>query len=595
MSRLSPFTSVLIAGLMLASLPVFSNPAAAAEGEAPLARALRERFEVLPIRGGVVLRPLAERSDIVGIEISEGEVAVDGETVEAQSLPELIGEPEASLLLRLVDLDEEELRALFAPPAPPLAPGAPPVDPIAPVEPTAPVPGVAPVPSVAPPAPPAPSGLRRGGSKVVFGSTAVVEADEDVDEVVSIGGSARVHGRVRGDVVAVGGSVEVEGRVDGEVVAVGGPVSIGPEARVRGEITSVGSTVTRAQGAETGPVNEVTTPWFGGPWNWGAWDGNIAEEIIEEIHKPSRAEKNFSQFSSDLEELVHRVVFLVALWLMGALAALVAPRSFKSTADAIGAAPIMAPVVGLLTALLFFPLVAVVTVLLVISIVGIPLVLLVPFALVAFVVLWLFGLAAAVARVGSLLESRLGRSGVGQPIALALGLVLLGGFGVAAHLIDLADGRSDLLGVLSGLLGFTYFCAMAWAWFAGLGGLLLARFQPATPVPPAWAVAPVAWPPAGAAAVATPMTPEPSVGPSPVPRWSEDEFLAAAEEERQRAAESPAATDDDGRYAGYPEASADSVVEPPSEAPLSDVVEDETDERADEDTRGTRKPGDAGE
>jgi cytoskeletal protein CcmA (bactofilin family) len=554
-------------GALLVVLLASGTSAAAAES--PLARAVRDRFEVLVIRDGVVLRPLNETVQVVGIEIRDGEIAIDGEVVEVDALPELVGEPEASLLMRLVDLEGAELREVFAPPAPPAPTPAPDVETTPTVAPTPQVPPVSAVPGVAPvppaPRPPPPVQIRSGGSKVVFGSSAVVDADEEVEEVVAIGGSATVHGKVLRDVVAVGGSVEIEGEVGGNVTAVGGPVELGPNAVVDGEITSVGSTVETAPGAEHGKINEVSAPWLGGLLNLDRLDKGIGPRIIEGIEEAAKDHQ--SRFARDFEELVHRVVYLVVLGLLGALGAIVAPRAFRATGAAAGRSPLMAPVIGVLSALLFFPLLVIVTILLVISIVGIPLVLLVPFAAVAFLVLWVFGFAATVARVGELIESRLGRSGAALPIVLALGLIAVGGFGVAAHLIDLADGRSDILGFLSGVLGFSYFCLMAWAWFTGLGALLLARFQPVG-TPAAWAAAPAAAGWAGPAPTPSPVvtTPDPL---DPAKPWTEEEFLEAAQAELDRTTAEPApqgSTDDaTGDEAAPAQATSEATEDEPAE------------------------------
>lgn len=78
--------------------------------------------------------------------------------------------------------------------------------------------------------------------KVVrLGDNIIIEPGVEVDGVVSIGGSVRVYGRVRGDVVAIGGSVFLgeQSIVRGDVVSVGGPVVKQPGAQVHGKITSV--------------------------------------------------------------------------------------------------------------------------------------------------------------------------------------------------------------------------------------------------------------------------------------------------------------------------------------------------------------------
>ena len=76
---------------------------------------------------------------------------------------------------------------------------------------------------------------------VRLGDNIIIEPGIEVEDVVSIGGSVRVYGRVRGDVVSVGGSIFLGelSVVHGDVVSVGGPVVKQSGAQVHGKITSV--------------------------------------------------------------------------------------------------------------------------------------------------------------------------------------------------------------------------------------------------------------------------------------------------------------------------------------------------------------------
>lgn len=84
--------------------------------------------------------------------------------------------------------------------------------------------------------------------RVMVGEDIVVRADEDLNEVVCIGCSIEVLGRVRGDAVAVGGSISVVGEVDGDAVAVFGDSDIA--GRVGGSSTTVLGSVILRPGAE---------------------------------------------------------------------------------------------------------------------------------------------------------------------------------------------------------------------------------------------------------------------------------------------------------------------------------------------------------
>ena len=74
---------------------------------------------------------------------------------------------------------------------------------------------------------------------VVIGRDAELKAGETADVVVVIGGSAKVHGKVREGVVVIGGDVEVDGDVGDAVVAVLGSVRVGQGAELHQDVVAV--------------------------------------------------------------------------------------------------------------------------------------------------------------------------------------------------------------------------------------------------------------------------------------------------------------------------------------------------------------------
>jgi len=78
---------------------------------------------------------------------------------------------------------------------------------------------------------------------VRFGQDIVIPADKVIEgNVVTLGGSITVYGRVKGDVTAVGGSVSVRDSavVEGDAVSVGGSTTASEGARIQGSNVSVG-------------------------------------------------------------------------------------------------------------------------------------------------------------------------------------------------------------------------------------------------------------------------------------------------------------------------------------------------------------------
>ena len=92
------------------------------------------------------------------------------------------------------------------------------------------------------------------------GESITIDADQTVGgDVVSIGGSVTVFGRVRGDVVAIGGEVTVKdgGRVDGDAVSIGGRVNREPGSYIGGQnvgMSFVPAGIFAPHGGTRGPI-----------------------------------------------------------------------------------------------------------------------------------------------------------------------------------------------------------------------------------------------------------------------------------------------------------------------------------------------------
>ena len=85
---------------------------------------------------------------------------------------------------------------------------------------------------------------------VMFGQNVELKAGDSADVVVVIGGSAKVHGKVRQAVVTIGGSSEVDGEVGDAVVAVMGNVHLKPGAKINKDAVAVMGTLTVDSGVK---------------------------------------------------------------------------------------------------------------------------------------------------------------------------------------------------------------------------------------------------------------------------------------------------------------------------------------------------------
>ena len=385
------------------------------------------RYQVLPLRGGIALLPKYGDTDIQSLELSDGQIAVNGAPVTGAELDQRVG-VDAADIRRLSFMEANARRVLF---------------------------GIGPSPTTV-------EGILPDTAAA---DTTLVEEDDYEDEEgfdvdgsgdrVRVGGGVQVaEGEViEGDVVAVGGSVRVDGAVEGDVVAVGGSVRLGPNAVVDGDVTSVGGTVHRDPGAVIhGTVDEVA---FGAPHvAWGKMWGP-------------------EPFFAGVAGLIGTLVWIAVLILLVCLAFLFARRPIERMEYRVGTSAWKAALVGLVAQLLFIPALVLTCVVLAISIIGIPFLLLVPFAILALVIGSLLGFTAVAKQLGTVAESRFGWHHASPYISLLIGVGLIMLMSFFGHALGVAGGPLKLFGTVLTVLGFI---AQYVAWTVGLGVLLLTRF-----------------------------------------------------------------------------------------------------------------------
>jgi hypothetical protein len=407
------------------------NHAAAQTGRtAPdaLRRQVERRFTVLTVRDGLALRPKARARNEQTIEVSGGDIVVDGTPVTGSELRSRLG-ADADLVLQLSYLDVAAQRRLFSDTPTPASPEPPPPEPPSPPRPSQ---------------PPEVFRSRRSSDRVHIGGGVTVDAGETID----------------GDVVAIGGSARVLGEVRGEVVAIGGYVELGPDAIVRKGITVVGGTIRRDPAARVdGEIHEVGLGALDlSGWHWA---------------RPSLATLRWGRTLGAAFALLATVIRVAVLCLLAALVILVG-REYVERVSALAAAqPLKAGAIGFLAQVLFLPILIITIVLLVVTIVGIPLLLLLPFALLGLAAVGLIGFTAVGYHLGRLLGARLGWVNVGPYASTMAGILLLLSPILLARLVGLGGG---LLFPMTFGLGLIGILVEYLAWTIGFGAVALVRF-----------------------------------------------------------------------------------------------------------------------
>lgn len=437
-----PRSRLLLLGVVLLAMtpaaghaqqaPAATSDTLAQEAE-PSLRELRDRvearYQVLPLQGGIALLPRYGETDVQSIELSDGEIAINGSPVTGAELDARVG-ADAADIRRLSFMGANERRVLF---------------------------GIGPTPVAG----------RADTIAVAEAEEAEEAADgEAVHEGIDVGGGSGdrvrigagieiVEGEVvTGDVVAVGGSVEVDGTVRGDVVSVGGSVELGPNAVVEGEVTSVGGTIDRAPGAVVrGTVNEVA---FAPDFQWRG------------PHFGARG-----PFFPGVAGLVGTIVWISVLLLLACLAYLFARRPIERMEYRVATSAGKAALVGLVFQILFIPALVLTCVVLAISIIGIPLLLLIPFAILALVIGALLGFTAVAKRLGHSAEDRFGWQHANPYVTIIVGVGLIMILSFFGHALGVVGGPLGVFGTVLTVLGFI---AQYAAWTVGMGALLLTRF-----------------------------------------------------------------------------------------------------------------------
>jgi hypothetical protein len=410
-----------------------------AQGEARNQIALRNqierRFDVLPLHDGVLLRPKSRMPGVRSIELTGGTIAVDGTPATGAELRDRLG-PDADLVLRLSYLDPDERRAMF---------GAATRTPQAEREITPPPPASAPSPPSPPSGPTPPRRIRHSDERVRFGGSVTVDADETVEDVVVIGGSADIQGQVSRDVVVIGGVLDMGPQADvgRDVTVVGGTLHRDPHSRIGGRVNEIGAS----------GLNLERWRWrsrlpFAPVFLWGSmWGGLFA--------------------------LVSTITRFAVLSILASIVLLVGGDYVERVSARAAAEPIKSGLVGVLAQLLFVPVLILTIVVLVVTIVGIPLLALIPFALLALALVALVGFTAVARYVGRLVSARLGLSQPNPYLTAIIGIIVVMSPVMIGRIIGLADG---LVFPLTAALVALGFMVEYMAWTIGFGAVALSRF-----------------------------------------------------------------------------------------------------------------------
>lgn len=337
---------------------------------------------------------------------------------------------------------------------------------------------------------------------------------ETTQDIVRIGSDVTVSSGqvVDGDVVSMGGSVRVNGTVRGSVTAMGGDVTLGPSARVDRDVVCFGGALHESPGSSIG-----------------------GQRVTGRLPGSRLLFPMLSVVGTGVRILTIIMMMLFILGIAFVFTKL-APGRTQAALDMVRDESTGSFLVGLLLWGLLIPSVfvlALVMIVLCITIIGIPLALAVVLAYVAFILLAMFwGGVVGYAVLGGMLHLRLKHGPATMMRAAAWGIFAVYSVRITASLLHIVP----LFGFVGGFLKFIAICTMLVLGTLGAGALVRAEYRRRTlqdwwtrsrprrgarpddgyPPPPAPATPPPPPPPAPVAPIA-PSPPSAFAPPLPVP------------------------------------------------------------------------------
>ncbi len=279
------------------------------------------------------------------------------------------------------------------------------------------------------------------GGPVIFGGSYTLKGGDTLNgDLVVFGGNVTIEetAQVKGSIVIFGGNVSLDGTITGDLVLIGGAGSLGKKSVIQGDLVTVGGSVNRAEGARIegqirdNPTIEIPPP-------------TIPQmPTTPSVPQPSRS---FNPFASAFGVL-GQAILIAALAML--LSLFLHPQMDR-VAQVFARQPLVAGGVGLLSVFIS-PLLVLFMILTIILILAIP------FFVLGFVLIWLFGIISIGMETGERFTHSIGQNwspaltagfGTFLLVLITRGLGLVPCFGwLAPFLVGVAGVGAVILAIL---------------------------------------------------------------------------------------------------------------------------------------------------
>jgi len=239
-------------------------------------------------------------------------------------------------------------------------------------------------------------GPLDGGPVIFGGNYTLVSGDTLNGDLVVFGGNVTIEAdaQVKGSIVIFGGNISLDGTMTGDLVLIGGSGAMGAKSVIEGDLVTVGGSVSRAEGSRVEgqirdePAIEIPAPTI-----------PEAPSVPEIPAVPNVPEPPIWNPIGSAFGVLGQAVLIAALAML--LVLFLRPQ-MERVAQAFTLQPLAAGGVGLLTVFVF-PLLLVFMAVTIILILGIP------FAVLALVLAWLFGIVSLGMEVGERFTRAIGQ------------------------------------------------------------------------------------------------------------------------------------------------------------------------------------------
>ncbi len=312
--------------------------------------------------------------------------------------------------------------------------------------------------------------IKRKSIVKLAGESIKVRKNEDIDEVVVLGGNIYIEGAVN-HAVAILGNIYVKGTVKNDIAVIMGNLYLYEGAKVKGDIAVIGGKIVNKEKIPiAGDVVEIQffscQSWVCKSFILKPLLGGVYPSYSNDKYKEETLYALETERLERVEDLFKSFMFPTIVLLIGIFLFLILPEPAKKVLEILKRDNLQSTAIGFMVMLLFIPVITILVVTLIISIIGCPLLLTIPVIVVIYATSLLIGYSLSLSYLGERIFPSLEGKHI---LALVLGIVIVHGINIISHLLYLSS--YTILETLSWVLWLVYVSVVIFLSAMGSGAL----------------------------------------------------------------------------------------------------------------------------